>query len=558
MSIQKKLMIHALLIIAIFSIMLSFIVYHLKSVQQSNANTVPELMVIQEAQLQVNNMQQQLENYAVLINVPQDEAVVTQMTSTMETTVKKLDKTIGQIEQMPFTGEAKNTVQMLVKRYQLIKEETFAIIPTKDVTATKRLAVRTGGISNDIEHISLYQQDDYYKMLEGLNKRIQNVIWYTIIGTLFIVILAITLTYLATRKITKPLATIANHAVHIADGDLRIEKMTYTNNDELKQLNDAFHSMGESLQQLIQRIQQTGVGVEQHTAQIVKDNTHVKEMSNAITSASSELEQGTHEIKSSVQNTVNLAERMNATFDDTVAMATHNVQRGKDMMQAIEDSQRHIEAQRETMQASMTTSEKMESAFNKLKQQTVEIEEMAQSVSAISDQTQLLALNASIEAARAGESGKGFAVVAEEVGKLAADSTTATTTIFDLVQAIQQQFAIFTTAIEQNQQVNQEQHSATEQAVKAFAFIQHKITSMMQDISQMATDMQHTKMQSEQTVANMEEMSSIIEENAANTTHISQATDEQLEALTQVAKQIIHLQQLTDELMSGVNRFKLK
>lgn len=550
-------MIHALLIIAIFSIMLSFIVYHLKSVQQSNANTVPELMVIQEAQLQVNNMQQQLENYAVLINVPQDEAVVTQMTSTMETTVKKLDKTIGQIEQIPFTGEAKNTVQMLVKRYQLIKEETFAIIPTKDVTATKRLAVRTGGISNDIEHISLYQQDDYYKMLEGLNKRIQNVIWYTIIGTLFIVILAITLTYLATRKITKPLATIANHAVHIADGDLRIEKMTYTNNDELKQLNDAFHSMGESLQQLIQRIQQTGVGVEQHTAQIVKDNTHVKEMSNAITLASSELEQGTHEIKSSVQNTVNLAEHMNATFDDTVAMATHNVQRGKDMMQAIEDSQRHIEAQRETMQASMTTSEKMESAFNELKQQTVEIEEMAQSVSAISDQTQLLALNASIEAARAGDSGKGFAVVAEEVGKLAADSTTATTTIFDLVQAIQQQFAIFTTAIEQNQQVNQEQHNATEQAVKAFTFIQHKITSMMQDISQMATDMQHTKMQSEQTVANMEEMSSIIEENAANTTHISQATDEQLEALTQVAKQIIHLQQLTNELMSGVNRFKL-
>lgn len=97
---------------------------------------------------------------------------------------------------------------------------------------------------------------------------------------------------------------------------------------------------------------------------------------------------------------------------------------------AIDQAEREI---LRTEQSSQRTRELAEFLNEKIK----EIDMITVSINRIAAMTKMLALNAGIEAARAGEHGRGFSVVAHEVRKLSEQSAEATTSIKEVIQAVQ-------------------------------------------------------------------------------------------------------------------------
>lgn len=374
---------------------------------------------------------------------------------------------------------------------------------------------------------------------------------------LIIFILAATiLGYLFANSFSKPIIKLVQLMKTAEEGDLTVSA-SVKGKDEVAQLCLSFNNMIDKIKQLINQTQ--GVITETLTSSEILTTSTTQSVSTIqeLAVAVSEIAQGTTtqalDAQKSTQDMATLAHSMENVNEKTTHLLA-NTDGAKTLIETATSTMNSLTA---TMNSSLEMSNHICTSIVELNTLNQNIEDVMKLVDSISEETNLLALNASIEAARVGEAGKGFAVVANEVRRLADESKSSTVNVRATLSTINQKMNETVSLAEKSQQIIQNQETVVDETHKVFFNIVEILTIMtteLQDVNDSIHTMQNLK---NVMVDQIDSIASVTEESAASTEEVSSLATEQHNVISKLSTLSEELTHNMDALNKTIQAFKV-
>lgn len=206
--------------------------------------------------------------------------------------------------------------------------------------------------------------------------------------------------------------------------------------DELGDLARSMNGISSNMKKLIGGIQNEVRSLEEIVDETETSLNHVAGDICNVSSAAQELSAGTQQTASSTEEISAMANEIETVARSIASKAEDGASRASEIHTRATDTREQVAKTRGNIHVvHQNIQEKLTEALENAKV-VDQIEVLADSIMGITEQTNLLSLNASIEAARAGEAGKGFAVVAEEIRQLAEQSSSTVGDIQEVTERV--------------------------------------------------------------------------------------------------------------------------
>lgn len=342
-----------------------------------------------------------------------------------------------------------------------------------------------------------------------------------------------------------------------AEGDL-VAEFDYKKRDEIGELAGGYNAMLGSIRALIQRVH-VSVGTVEETA------NGVKEISNDNVAAGMEVARSTEEIALGAANTSSEIEKSSEAVHQLSHEIGTLIAQSGEMELVLKDSSQHVQSGNDQVDHLGDSYTRLEQAFQQVSQMVDDLDKQSQSISSvtkaifeITEQTNILSINASIEAARAGEHGRGFAVVANEVRSLAEQAKRSARNIQETLSVMQSQTRDLVTVVGDTNAVNQTQKQAVSQVSVAMRNMNDSLGKMQRHVQSELHTIKSIEQLKEAVVASIQSILAVSEQTTASTQEIASSVDLQTDSIKEVSEHANRLVELVSDLKDAVAKFKVE
>jgi twitching motility protein PilJ len=331
----------------------------------------------------------------------------------------------------------------------------------------------------------------------------------------------------AQESLQKSVTEFLTIVSQIARGDLTLRGRVTS--DALGNVVDSVNYMLDNFVKVLERVRKAAIDVQSSA--------------NEILIASEEMSTGAIQQDQEITNTSSAVEQLTVSMKQVSNNAEASAEAARRALDAAEQGNRSVHDTLEGMQRIRSSVQATAKRIKALGDRSLEISEIVNVINDITEQTNLLALNAAIEAARAGEAGRGFAVVADEVRKLAEHSRNATKDIAALIKAIQAETNDAVVVMEEGTKEVEIGAKLADQAGKA-------LEAISTVVRQSAELVQEISLASKQQVRGTEGVANAMQ-------IISNITRQTSQGARQTARTVEQLVHMSEQLNEALSQFRI-
>ena len=427
------------------------------------------------------------------------------------------------IDGAPCATSIKNENDYRIREIEVQSENTEGYFDQQVVIDNKEYFAYYMPIESNGEVIGMAFAGELQENVTGAINSI--VLTFAGIAVFLVVIFAI-LALTLSRGLVKSFRLVGRSVNALSKGDLSVQVTNKSPVKEMSVLLSEAEVMQKNLSEIIGKVKDVSQTLVDNIAEVTKESESSFGRANQITTSMQELSASTMKMGDYVQDIQTQMIEIGNCINDISLSVDHLYNTSENIVKTNQEAQDNMDMIMTNSRQSVEAVRDIALQIKETNSSITEVDKAVELILSISQQTNLLSLNASIEAARAGEFGRGFAVVAEEIRHLSEQSAEGAEMIKNLAQTITQKSKksveladkVHSLIIHEQENVSKTQNKYEE--------LSRDITVSVEEIKSIDDKTDNLTDYKERVIDNVQNLSAISEENTANNEEVNNNIDE--------------------------------